>query len=196
MTIDELEAEQARQVRAYMEAPKPRRVIVGTGFHARLIQRWSTSPAEMIEPASVREDDIVIVGFVGDFETRARADLCDRLTNARWALTHDFYTPRTGFVGAFVGPHAVIEPGTVLGRDCCVLSGAIISHDCTLDDDVFVGPGVTVCGNVKLRRHCRIGAGATLLPGITVGEYAVVGAGSVVLRDVPDGKVVKGNPAR
>jgi acetyltransferase-like isoleucine patch superfamily enzyme len=35
-----------------------------------------------------------------------------------------------------------------------------------------------------------------ILPGITIGAWATVGAGSVVTKDVPDGAVVKGNPAR
>ena len=41
-----------------------------------------------------------------------------------------------------------------------------------------------------------LGANATLLPGVIVGANALVGAGSVVVRDVPEGKVVVGNPAR
>jgi maltose O-acetyltransferase len=35
-----------------------------------------------------------------------------------------------------------------------------------------------------------------ILPGVTIGRGSVVGAGSVVTRDVPDGAVVYGNPAR
>jgi acetyltransferase-like isoleucine patch superfamily enzyme len=42
----------------------------------------------------------------------------------------------------------------------------------------------------------KIGANATLLPGVVIGADALVGAGSVVVRDVPDGQVVVGNPAR
>ena len=41
----------------------------------------------------------------------------------------------------------------------------------------------------------RSGANATLLPGVIIGRKALVGAGSVVVCDVPDGKVVVGNPA-
>jgi acetyltransferase-like isoleucine patch superfamily enzyme len=42
----------------------------------------------------------------------------------------------------------------------------------------------------------KIGANATLLPGIVIGADALVGAGSVVVRDVPAGMIVAGNPAR
>ncbi|NGZ08433.1 MAG: sugar O-acetyltransferase [Nitrospira sp. LK70] len=41
-----------------------------------------------------------------------------------------------------------------------------------------------------------IGGGAIILPGVTIGDRSVIGAGSVVVRDVPLGTVVVGNPAR
>jgi acetyltransferase-like isoleucine patch superfamily enzyme len=41
-----------------------------------------------------------------------------------------------------------------------------------------------------------IGIGAIVLPRIRIGRHVIVGAGAVVTRDVPDGKVVYGNPAR
>ena len=47
-----------------------------------------------------------------------------------------------------------------------------------------------------VRKGAKIGANATLLPGVVVGEYALVGAGTVVVRDVPAGAVVVGNPGR
>lgn len=47
-----------------------------------------------------------------------------------------------------------------------------------------------------VKNGASIGANATLLPGITVGENAMVGAGAVVIKDVPAGAIVVGNPAR
>ena len=68
----------------------------------------------------------------------------------------------------------------------------------TIEDDVFVGPGVTttnddtmsrhdqahVLAGPTLRRACRIGGGVTLCPGVEIGEEAFIAAGAVVTKDI------------
>jgi acetyltransferase-like isoleucine patch superfamily enzyme len=49
---------------------------------------------------------------------------------------------------------------------------------------------------VVVRSGSFVGANVTILPGVTIGPRAVVGAGSVVTRDVPEGVVAAGAPAR
>jgi acetyltransferase-like isoleucine patch superfamily enzyme len=49
---------------------------------------------------------------------------------------------------------------------------------------------------VVVEHDAVIGGNATILAGVRIGSYALVGAGSVVVRDVPTGKVVAGNPAK
>ena len=41
-----------------------------------------------------------------------------------------------------------------------------------------------------------IGTSATILCGVKIGDRAIIGAGSVVTKDVPEGAVVAGNPAK
>ena len=41
-----------------------------------------------------------------------------------------------------------------------------------------------------------VGAGAVLIPGVNIGNNVTIGAGSVVIKDIHDGEVFVGNPAR
>lgn len=117
-----------------------------------------------------------------------------------------------------IGTFVEVQRGAKIGRRCKISSHTFICEGVTIEDEVFVGHGVTftndrfpeatnadgslksaedwVCVPTLVKRRAAIGSGATLLCGITIGEGAVVGAGSVVTKDVPAGAVVAGNPAR
>ena len=88
----------------------------------------------------------------------------------------------------------------------------------TIEDDVMLGGGVKVYDtdfhsvayeervhngdrNVKSKeiRICEgafVGAHSIILKGVTIGRHSVIGAGSVVTKDVPDGEIWAGNPAK
>ena len=52
-------------------------------------------------------------------------------------------------------------------------------------------------GRIHFKRSCWIGSRAMIMPGVkTIGENSIVAAGSIVTKDVPDGVVVAGIPAR
>jgi acetyltransferase-like isoleucine patch superfamily enzyme len=109
-----------------------------------------------------------------------------------------------------VGSHSVIEHHVRIGNYVRIHSNAFIPEYSVLEDGAWVGPGVVFTNalypcsaaakaNLKgphLRPNAKIGANATLLPGVVIGSHALIGAGAVVVQDVPDGKVVVGNPAR
>jgi acetyltransferase-like isoleucine patch superfamily enzyme len=97
-----------------------------------------------------------------------------------------------------------------VGARVRIQTGAWITDQTLVEDDVFVGPGVvTMNDNTMgrmprgaalrapvLRRACRVGGGVLLTPGVEVGEEAYVGAGAVVTADVPPRALVSGIPAR
>ena len=91
---------------------------------------------------------------------------------------------------------AAISEEARLGRQCIVNTNASVDHECVLGAGVHVMPGATLAGCVKVGDCAMIGSGATVLPHITIGADAVIGAGAVVTRDVREGEIVVGVPAR
>jgi len=95
-----------------------------------------------------------------------------------------------------------IGPGLRLyhGQALVVNDRAAIGSNCVLRHSTTIGVAVTsptyggsapVIGN-----GVDIGSNVVILGNIKIGNGAVIGAGSVVVKDVPTGAVVAGNPAR
>ncbi len=117
-----------------------------------------------------------------------------------------------------IGTFVEIQKNAEVGCNCKISSHTFICEGVTIEDNVFVGHGVTFindryprattedgrlqteddwkCVPTRVCRGASIGSGVTILCGITVGTNAVVGAGSVVTKDVPADSIVCGNPAR
>jgi sugar O-acyltransferase (sialic acid O-acetyltransferase NeuD family) len=98
--------------------------------------------------------------------------------------------------GCQILANSTISVDVKLGRLCIINHGASVDHECTLGSGVHLAPGSVLCGCVIVEPNAMIGAGAVVLPRLRIGKNAIVGAGSVVTRDVPDGAIVMGNPAK
>jgi len=105
--------------------------------------------------------------------------------------------------------HSVVDYGCHIGNNVKVHNKVYIAQFTTIEDDVFLAPGVTLANDIHpgcphshecmrgphIKKGAQIGINATILPRVVIGEYAVIGAGSVVTKDIPDGMVAYGNPA-
>lgn len=117
-------------------------------------------------------------------------------------------------VGAFVE----IQKNAIVGKNCKISSHSFICEGVNIEDNVFIGHGVTFINDMYpkaanedgtlqteqdwqvvktfVKRGASIGSGATILAGVTINENAIVGAGAVVTKDVPANTIVAGNPAK
>jgi sugar O-acyltransferase (sialic acid O-acetyltransferase NeuD family) len=103
---------------------------------------------------------------------------------------------------ARIGDGSIVQRGVLVGRNTRLGTavklncGAQVHHDAIVGDFTTVAPGARVLGNVHIGARNYIGAEAVILPRIRIGNDSVIGAGAVVSRNVGDGVLVKGVPAR
>ncbi|MBZ5573087.1 MAG: N-acetyltransferase [Acidobacteriia bacterium] len=116
-------------------------------------------------------------------------------------------------IGAFVE----IQKNATVGKRCKISSHTFVCEGVTIEDNVFIGHGVTFINDsyprattdgklqteadwkveqTVVKKGASIGSGATILSNVVIGENAMIGAGSVVTKDVPPGAIVAGNPAK
>lgn len=89
------------------------------------------------------------------------------------------------------------EPYLVTIGDNVHITGAqFICHDGAVLPFRKQYPKLEAAGPIKVGSNSFIGFGACILHGVTIGENCVIGAHALVTKDVPDGSVVAGNPAR
>ena len=99
-----------------------------------------------------------------------------------------------------------IHPGAKIGRRFFIDhgEGVVIGETTIVGDDVLIYQQVTLggTGKEKGKRHPTlgnnviVGAGAKILGNISIGDYVRIGAGSVVIDDVPENSTVVGIPGR
>ncbi len=98
--------------------------------------------------------------------------------------------------GVIINPGVIVAPYTRLDRFVYLNRNCSIGHHSHLEEFVSVNPGAIVNGKTHIGAHTVIGAGAVIRDGIRIGKHSIVGAGAVVVKDLPEGIVAVGNPAR
>lgn len=136
--------------------------------------------------------------FNGNMEVRSKmAEKLDKKYNAI-NIVHPL---------AIVSKYAKIGYGNLFEAYTKVANGAIVGNHCILNSfsainhDQIIGNNVLIAGNVSMAGK-RIGDNSIVADGASigfkksVGRNCIVGDGAVVTKDLPDGVIAVGNPAR
>lgn len=148
------------------------------------------------------DDFLFINSLYGEKDMQRYHSIIRRLSipDNRWATIIDpdatvFSDVKIG-KGSFLGPGTVVEPGAVIGSQCALLGNVYIAHDCVLNDSVCCANSVSISGDVLVGEAAFVGANASIRQHLQIGGSAVIGMGSVVVKSVPRGVTVAGNPAK
>ena len=98
--------------------------------------------------------------------------------------------------GTLIQAGVVITTQVIIEEGCLINHNASIGHNVYLDKYVSINPGATISGNVRVGAETLVGSNSTILQNITIGRGVIIGAGAVVTRDIPDGQIVAGVPAK
>lgn len=137
---------------------------------------------------------------VGDNSLRRR--LGDRARAAGLALAQAIHpaaavSPTARLAdGVAVMAGAVVNAEAAVGKFAIINTRAAIDHDCRIGEAAHIGPGCVLAGGVEVGEGAFLGVGASAIPGVRIGRWSMVGAGAAVVRDIPDGAVAMGVPAR
>jgi sugar O-acyltransferase (sialic acid O-acetyltransferase NeuD family) len=191
-------------------------VVVGAGGHAKVL--ISTLAACGLSVAAVVDDDdtkwgtevqgtrvgriereIGGRGIVGIGDNAQRREMARSLSLQWQTVVHpSAYVHPSAKLGrgtvVFAG--AVVQPDAVIGDHVIVNTGATVDHDCVVGDYAHLAPGVHLAGSVHVGTGAFLGIGSVVSPGVRIGRWATLGAGAVAIRDVADGVVAVGVPAR
>jgi len=113
-----------------------------------------------------------------------------------------------------IHPSAQIAKGVKIGEGVCIMAGAIVNSDSTIDNFTIINtkasmdhdghlgafaslaPNATTGGNVSIGDFTSIGISATIKHGVQIGKHGVIGGGALVLKNFEDNQVIYGVPAK
>jgi len=112
-----------------------------------------------------------------------------------------------------IGGYSEIKYACKIGNNCRFQSSVFVAEHVTMEDYVFVGPGVSfavdkhpsaqkaIDGSWKLdgilvKKHAIIGSESIINPGVTIGIGCIIGTGAVVTKNTEDYGVYIGFPAK
>ncbi len=98
--------------------------------------------------------------------------------------------------GTFIADGVVINTGTRIGAGVIINTRSTIDHDCVIGDQVHIAPGVAMSGGVEIGQLSMLGTGSSVIQSVRIGERCMLGAGSVATKNIREGCLYFGVPAK
>jgi sugar O-acyltransferase (sialic acid O-acetyltransferase NeuD family) len=96
----------------------------------------------------------------------------------------------------FVFEENVLQYKVKIGNNVILWSGNHIGHQTEIHDHCFISSHVVISGFCKIGAYCFLGVNSSFNDGITMGKDSLTGNSTVVVKDLEEGGVYVGNPAK
>jgi len=191
-------AEIAEQIN-YNERKWERIIFIDDTKPIGSINGISTFPfSYIIDNYTVKDIEIVIA--LG--EPYYRYLLNEKVSNVGYHLASIIHPDASISPSAKVGSGVIIKKGAIISSNSMVMSNvcvqayAIIGHDAFVGENCQISSFVTIAGNCKIGSNVYIGLNSSVKERIIIEDNVIVSMSSSVVRDVSEGLIVVGNPAR
>ena len=156
-----------------------------------------------VEKARDFPSDVKFIFAIGSFSTRLiRNKILERLAIDEERFETLIHPTAKIFSTAKVGHGCIVHYGTVVFNHTIIESFVVIAANCVIAVSNYIGRGalfgsnITTTTAVKIGTFSFIGSSTSIGENIEVGPGAQIGMGSLILKSIPAGAFVLGNPPR
>jgi sugar O-acyltransferase (sialic acid O-acetyltransferase NeuD family) len=99
-------------------------------------------------------------------------------------------------IGNVVYPGVSINYETEIMNFVTINMNCSIGHNCKINDFNTLSPGINFGGFTEIGKTSFIGIGTNTIQSIKIGNQCTIGGGTMIIKDIPDGCTVVGNPGK
>ena len=98
--------------------------------------------------------------------------------------------------GTIIMPQVAMSPGTKLGKGTIMMVGATMGHDNIVGEFCHFAAQSCTGSYLHIGKGVHVGFNATIREDLTIGDYATLGMGAVLTKNIGEGEIWAGNPAK
>lgn len=148
-------------------------------------------------------DEVSFIFGIGSHRSRLiRSNVIERIGIEESRYISIIHESANVLPGAKIGHGCIVHPGVIIGQDSrldgfnLVFTNSIVASRNHLHKFAMVTSLVALTDGVEIGQSAFIGTASAVGEGVRVGPGALVGMGSVILKDVPPGVCLVGNPPK